>query len=263
MVRRAFWGSVNSLSLVIRCCIYVAITFVATAFFTVSTPATGGYFNLGEAAIYLIAVVSPPLVAGIAGGLGPALADLALGYWYFAPATFVIKFCEGYVVSWLIQAIRSGRIPMRNVKIMTFIAGLALSIVPILSLASTSKLGGSVAIVLSSTNVFGTTVAIPTVELDLPPMAWIVIAILFLAFSLLIALLGRGRPYVLPMVVGGSIMVLGYFLYEFFISNPLILHKHPIGALAEVPVNIGQMIAGIVISYPLVHFVERARSETT
>jgi uncharacterized membrane protein len=62
-----------SVSDVLRILLYTIITFIATALLTVETPATGGYFNLGEAAIYVIAYLASPLVAAISSGLGPHL----------------------------------------------------------------------------------------------------------------------------------------------------------------------------------------------
>ncbi len=244
----------------IRIAMYTAITFVATVLLVVETPATGGYFNLGEAAIYAIAAMSPPIVAAIAGGLGPAIADLILGYWYFSPATFVIKFCEGYVVSRLIHVVRSrGTVPI-SLRLATPLVGIALAaVVSLNSIGGGGKESTGFVFTWTPTNVFGLRIPIPSFTLSLPSATWIAIGILIAGLSIAITFVSRARPYLLPMAIGGMIMVTGYFLYEFFVSNPLILHRDPWGAITEVPVNVGQFTAGILLAYPVVQFVERAK----
>ena len=88
--------------------LFVAITGVMIALETISTilvsiriPATQGYFNLGEMVIYLAAILFGPMVGFLTGAIGASLADLILGYTIFAPATFIIKGFEGYIVGYL------------------------------------------------------------------------------------------------------------------------------------------------------------------
>ncbi len=236
---------------VVEVVVYSAITFLATVVLAVETPATGGYFNLGEAAIYSIAFIASPIVAGLAGGIGPALADVVLGYGFFAPATFVIKFAEGYVVARLARSAGGRRV-----------AGAALGLAAALAAVVAVFLGGgaggaSVTVSWTPTRVFGIEIPIPNVSLTLPGYFWYVVAAI-IVLAAVVALLER-RGWLLPMLVGGLIMVTGYFLYEFFISNPLILGRSPWGALFEVPVNIGQAVAGAMLAYPVVRFVARAK----
>ncbi|KUK13982.1 MAG: ECF transporter S component [Synergistetes bacterium] len=77
--------------------IYSALVCVAT-FIHVPIPGYKIYFNLGEGAIYTIALLFGGIAGGIAGGLGSALADLILGYPLWAPFTLIIKGTEGFVV---------------------------------------------------------------------------------------------------------------------------------------------------------------------
>jgi uncharacterized membrane protein len=54
------------------------------------------------------------------------------------------------------------------------------------------------------------------------------------------------------VIAGGLIMVTGYFLYE------LIALSYPLAAaLTEVPLNIGQMVVGLIIAIPIMHAVLR------
>ena len=55
----------------------------------------GGYFNVGDVMIFVAALTFNPLVGGVAGGLGSAIADMAMGYPVFALPTFIIKGLEG------------------------------------------------------------------------------------------------------------------------------------------------------------------------
>jgi len=57
---------------------------------------------------------------------------------------------------------------------------------------------------------------------------------------------------VIAVVVGGLEMVTGYFIYEVLVVG------YPVaGALAEVPLNIGQMVVGLIIAVPIIVAVQR------
>lgn len=81
--------------------VFSALVAGATMAFSLYIPATRGYFNVGETMVYLAALLMGPVVGAFAGGVGSMLADLALGYYVFAPATLVIKACEGFLVGFL------------------------------------------------------------------------------------------------------------------------------------------------------------------
>ena len=244
---------------IIKTVLYTVVTFIATALLTVETPATGGYFNLGEAAIYTIAFIAPPIVTAIASGLGPALADLALGYWYFAPATFVIKFAEGFAVSKSINLLKSRGYRGGVVQVFRGTA-IALAIILALIVSKLSFGGGGAGIEFSwtPTSVFGFSIPIPNLKILLPPIVWIVIAVIFILI-VVVSMAVLGKPYIAAMSIGGLIMVTGYFLYEYFVSNPIILGREAQAAVFEIPVNIGQFVAGILLAYPVVQFIEKAR----
>lgn len=76
--------------------LFIAFTAVAT-YLHIPGPSSS-YFNLGEVAIYTIALTFGATAGGIAGGVGSALVDLILGYSIWAPFTFLIKGIEGLVV---------------------------------------------------------------------------------------------------------------------------------------------------------------------
>jgi hypothetical protein len=61
---------------------------------------------------------------------------------------------------------------------------------------------------------------------------------------------------IMAVITGGFIMVLGYFLYQQFCIGPLF--NIEVVAIAELPVNIGQMIVGATVALPIVKIVWRA-----
>jgi len=61
---------------------------------------------------------------------------------------------------------------------------------------------------------------------------------------------------VFSVITGGFIMVLGYFIYQQFFIGPLFNIEAV--AIAEIPVNIGQMIVGATVALPIVKIVWRA-----
>ena len=73
---------------------------VGTMVLVVPSP-TGGYMNLGDAVVLLGAYLLGPVWGAVAGGVGPALADLLAGFAVYAPATLVIKAQMGLVAALL------------------------------------------------------------------------------------------------------------------------------------------------------------------
>ncbi len=69
--------------------LFAAISFGMTMI-SVPLPVVG-YGNLGDCFVLLSGWLLGPLWGAVAAGLGTALADLALGYGLYAPATFFIK----------------------------------------------------------------------------------------------------------------------------------------------------------------------------
>ena len=65
--------------------------FGCVATMVIQIPAPTGYVNLGDAIVILAGFSLGPVYGFVAGGLGPAMADLLLGYGMYAPGTFVVK----------------------------------------------------------------------------------------------------------------------------------------------------------------------------
>jgi uncharacterized membrane protein len=74
-----------------------ALVAVGTLIVRIPNP-MGGYFNLGDVMIFVSALTFNPLIGGVAGGLGSAIADI-IGFPLFAIPTLVIKGLEGLIAS--------------------------------------------------------------------------------------------------------------------------------------------------------------------
>ncbi|MEM4913834.1 MAG: ECF transporter S component [Desulfurococcaceae archaeon] len=232
---------------VVEAAVFTVLVYAATIALQIYQPATGGYFNIGESMIYLAAFVSTPLVAGLAGGVGAALADLSTGYAVFAPGTLVIKFVEGYAAGVLVRKLRRVHSSLQVVIV------IAVYTAAFMVISAVLWSGG---VYVGPEKWLDFTFTPPYVEVSLA--VWIALGVLL--SSLFFIVLQRRRistGEIAALTVAGSLMVLGYFLYEFFVSNPL-TGREPIAAILEVPVNIGQVIVGISVSVPLVAWLRKA-----
>ncbi|NLW43417.1 MAG: ECF transporter S component [Tissierellia bacterium] len=102
----------------------MALTVLATMLVTVPTIATQGYINLGDAIVLLSGMILGPGGGFVVGGLGSALADIILGYSYYAPFTLVIKGIEGALGVFLFRKI----LKEKNMSIPLVVAGIWMAI---------------------------------------------------------------------------------------------------------------------------------------
>lgn len=79
---------------------FATLAFLGTAVIRIPIPASGGYFNLGDTFVMAAALLYGPLVGGLVGAIGPAMAD-ALGFPQFILATAVVKGVEGALIGLL------------------------------------------------------------------------------------------------------------------------------------------------------------------
>lgn len=219
------------------CSVFTAVIAVSTMFLSVNIPATRGYFNIGESAIYLTAILFGRSIGGVASGLGSMIADLTLGYWLYAPATFIIKGLEGYIVGFLTEKERiehvdlKVKIPLVLIATITF-AGLIMMV------------GVSYYVGLMEFTVT-TPIKTLTFQFITPKIFWVFlstasgIAILYISF--------RFDPtlswHIIAVMLGGGEMILGYFLYEQLVLG--------VAAVIEIPINLGQVMIGSAISIPI------------
>lgn len=223
--------------------LFTALVAVVTMSFSVYVPATRGFFNIGDTMVFLTALLFGPISGAFAGGVGSALADLLLGYSYYAPATLIIKGSEGYIVGWLYN--KKPNFSTSSWKIFTIILGLFVG--GVLGFFGINYYSGDVGITIGST----------IVTLSIPWFFW---AIMSAVVILSLAWLGwKNDPEIgwtiFSVIVGGLVMVTGYFLYQYFFLGPLF--QIEVIAIAEVPINMGQMVVGIVVSILLIKPIRR------
>lgn len=99
--------------------VLAALTAAVTMTLVVPFPPTRGFFNLGDAMVFFSALVFGWRAGAICGGIGSAVADVLLGFGYFAPITLVAKGSEG-----LVSGLIGGKNGSRNtVKVLGVVAG--------------------------------------------------------------------------------------------------------------------------------------------
>jgi uncharacterized membrane protein len=223
--------------------IFAALVCVTTLVFTLSVPATSGYFNVGETVIYVAALLFGPIVGAFAGGVGAAIADMLVAP-RFALGTLFVKGCEGTIVGFLNGKFR--QTSKSDWKLFTALLGTIVGL--LLALTGSLYLSGRAELYLGIPPP-----ETPTAVIFVPAETWyllggaVVLLIVFMGFRIEPE---SGRA-VFSMILGGLEMVAGYFLYE-----RLVLGE--VSAIIEIPINIGQMIVGLVVAIPITRIVRRS-----
>lgn len=142
---RNYYGNYNNKKIrgIVLNGLMIALVLLVTIFTKIPGPL--GYFNIGDAAIIITAVLLGRKSGFIAGAFGSALADIFLGFAYFAPITFVVKGFEGFIIGYIIH-IAKGRTKINDEFIRIFaiivgciamVAGYFLAEISVLRLVST------------------------------------------------------------------------------------------------------------------------------
>jgi len=215
-----------------------ALTCILTSMFQLYIYETHGYFNFGEIGVYVSAILFGPIVGAFAGGLGSAMADIILGYFWYAPGTLIIKGLEGFVVGLVYSLLNRLRFK-RN-----FIGLVSSSIIAIIIFSSLLHVGLNYYSGSSEFSFGFPLLGYGTVSVGIPSMFWILSSVLLLIIFIYIYVKVdlRYLSMALSCLIGGSIMILGYFLYEFYVLS------YGWAALVEVPFNFMQMLIGLIVS---------------
>ena len=207
----------------------------ATIAFSVYVPATYGFFNIGETMVYTSAIVMGPIVGGFAGGVGSALADIFLGYGSYAPGTLVIKGVEGFIVGYLARNLFLNYSKKKSVSL-----SIIISIISFLLISYIGMLYFSGNVEFKILNI----ILITTIAEGFWVALWIVTAGLIILGSHYLA--NRIGWLVFSTLIGGIVMIFGYFIYGAYVLNLGIN-----AALVEVPINMGQVLIGTIVAIPL------------
>lgn len=113
----------NDLLRLTTAAVATALVFLFT--FLIRVPTVLGYIHLGDAFVLLYAAVSGDPLALLVGALGEGLADVAGGYFQYAPATMLIKALIALPVFWNARRERAERrdadAPHRILSVRTFL----------------------------------------------------------------------------------------------------------------------------------------------
>jgi len=218
--------------------VFTALVCIVTVIFSIYIPATEGFFNIGESMIFLAALLFGPFVSAFSGGVGAMLADLLLNYPHYAPATLFIKACEGAIVGMLKKKNPKFRSNFQW-KFFTMIIGVVTGV--LLGWIGSTYYSGEIQLTLGWN----------TYAFYLPMEFWLILgAMVTISISALGFLANPEFGWmVFSVIAGGFVMVSGYFLYQMFLIYPLF--KIEVVAIAEVPINIGQMIIGAIVALPV------------
>jgi hypothetical protein len=87
-----------------------------------------------------------------------------------------------------------------------------------------------------------------------PSAFWIIVGAATFALTFVVGLTLDEKVgwTALAILIGGSEMVLGYFLYE-----SILLNLGFVTASVEVPINAGQVLVGLLVALPLVRSIKR------
>ncbi|HME19493.1 MAG TPA: ECF transporter S component [Nitrososphaerales archaeon] len=241
--------------------VFTAFVAAVTMAFAVYIPATRGYFDIGEIMVYVVAMLMGPRVGAFAGGVGSAISDAILAPVY-APGTLVIKGVEGLIVGSLTRRNPSGLLRggwrMSGI-LLGILLGLAVAWIgtTFLSGPKTIYLGFSYcsANCTSIANQVYTNVG-PQFAADfyVPSLLWVILgAAAFLLVTVVSLRLDEKIGWtILAILIGGSEMVAGYFLYE-----SIGLQLGYFTASVEVPINVGQVLVGLIVAIPVVRSIRR------
>jgi uncharacterized membrane protein len=199
--------------------------------------------------VFTTAILFGPVIGAFAGGVGSMLADILLGYPYYAPATLIIKASEGAIVGFLSR--KKPNFSSKSWKAFTFLIGLIIGVS--LSIIGSIYYTGEVELAFGIPQFITLNAAF-----SISPVFWYVIGALIVLLVTLMGLIFEPELgwLVFTTLLGGATMVTGYFLFQQFLLFPLF--NIAVIAFAEIPVNIGQMLIGLVVAIPIVKIVMRS-----
>ncbi|MBC7959834.1 MAG: ECF transporter S component [Vallitaleaceae bacterium] len=234
--------------------IMIALVFLGTFVLKIPTPFTNGYIHLGDAFVFLSGVILGPLYGALAAGIGSALADLLGGYGQWVLPTFIIKALMAAIIGFLASK-------KDNRKVILLISGLF----------SVAWVGFNLLMrfILSSQITENSTELIPDVagittisELTnlssqvqnklifialLVPIVMTIILLIFRKFSSTKFSLAYSSGF----IIAGSFMVVAYYLASSMMYGSYIV------PILDIPANIVQFLAGVLIAHLLLPFAQK------
>ncbi|MBN1648730.1 MAG: ECF transporter S component [Spirochaetales bacterium] len=101
---------------------------LVTALVKFPIPKTNGYFNFVDALVYFTGFTFGPLTGLIAGGIGPAIADIASPYAIWAPVTILAHGLQGLIAGMIMILFRKKDSPSLIAYVITGLIGSVLMV---------------------------------------------------------------------------------------------------------------------------------------
>jgi uncharacterized membrane protein len=214
------------------------LTGLMTALITVTTivipipiPFTNGYVHPGDSMVFMAVLLLGRKHGALAAGFGSAFADVVLGFFIWAPFTFVIKSVMAFIVGLVIE--RCSEKP-RNL------------VISCASVAALWLLFDAAVIRITGASEFGaaTDSAVGAIEAN---SMWGVLILPVLLILIAVVLRRKEHIFIPPahivgMTCGGIFMVFGYYIAEGLIYGNFM------AAVLGIPANIAQFTLGFLIA---------------
>ncbi|MDR1245723.1 MAG: ECF transporter S component [Clostridiales Family XIII bacterium] len=213
------------------------LTGLMTALITVTTivipipiPFTNGYVHPGDSMVFMAVLLLGRRSGALAAGFGSAFADVVLGFFIWAPFTFVIKSVMAFIVGLVIEKCAEKH---RNIVI----ACISAPVLWLLFNAAAIRITND----LARNNAANSITAIETNSM------WG--ALLLPVLLILVAVVLRKKEHIfippahiIGMTGGGIFMVFGYYIAEGLIYGNFM------AAVLGIPANIAQFTVGFLIA---------------
>ena len=107
----------DSVRRTVTAALLAALICAATLLELFPTP-TGGYLHAGDGLVLLAGFLLGPVWGGLAAGIGSALADIILGYAYYAPGTLPVKAGMAVLAWFILQALSATRMTRGGARVL-------------------------------------------------------------------------------------------------------------------------------------------------
>lgn len=91
----------NNLRILILTALMIALTFIAGNI--IKIPTFNGFIQIGDCMVLVGAVLLGKKRGALSAGIGMAFVDIAGGYLFWAPLTFIIKACMAYFTALILE----------------------------------------------------------------------------------------------------------------------------------------------------------------
>lgn len=110
--------------------LFIALNCASTIIIQIPSP-MNGYINLGDCFVLVSGWLLGPFYGFLAGGIGPAIADIMTGYSHYAIATFFIKGIVALIAALLFKALQKTH--QKHVRLSRIISGIVAESVMVVS----------------------------------------------------------------------------------------------------------------------------------